>query len=303
MGCTACGPVSATGSAATVCEIEVECYGTPFVPARSPSSGSLRSCSRGLDSRRRGLLRPGPAAGVCTALARSRRASLRPADELADKHRPVVYLKEQSSYCDKHGEAYYPVSVETVLGKSTTTLFDDETTVKTAPTAADLYEKGRSFYLDLPGDPHRPECVYERGLQGGRRRRRIPSCMRISRRRRDTTSWCCSTGCTSTSTTGTTTTRATGSSSSLSLMPRRLKRRWTPRPRASSIRSMAAARRQTGTAARSRRKASGLSSTSRRGRMPSSSGPRSFSGRESMGRDSAAMTRRALRTGRIRRRG
>jgi hypothetical protein len=85
---------------------------------------------------------------------------------LADKHVPVVYLKEQEQACDHKGEAYYPVAVEVVLGSETTSFYDNDALVKTAPTGADLYEKGEDFYLDLPGEPKNPKCVYDSDFVG-----------------------------------------------------------------------------------------------------------------------------------------
>ena len=80
---------------------------------------------------------------------------------LAEKYRPVVFTKQQAEPCDSAGEAYYPVAVETVLGNPATSLFDDGSLVKTAPTAADLYRKDAGYYLDYPGDPEKPGCGYE----------------------------------------------------------------------------------------------------------------------------------------------
>jgi hypothetical protein len=80
---------------------------------------------------------------------------------LAEKHVPVLFLKEQAEACDHKGEAYYPVAVEVVLGSEQTSLYDDDALVKTAPVAEDLYEQGEDFYLDLPGNPKEPGCTYD----------------------------------------------------------------------------------------------------------------------------------------------
>ncbi len=85
--------------------------------------------------------------------------------ELAEKHRPVLYLKEQAGPCDSEGEPYYPVAVQTVLVNPNTALLDDGANVKMAPSVADLYEKGSSFYLDFPGNPRKPGCKYEQDFK------------------------------------------------------------------------------------------------------------------------------------------
>ena len=67
--------------------------------------------------------------------------------------------------CDTGGEQYDPTSVETVLGKPQISLVGPKPRSGTAPrtpapTAADLYGKGKDWYLDYPGDPYHPGCTY-----------------------------------------------------------------------------------------------------------------------------------------------
>ncbi len=81
--------------------------------------------------------------------------------QLAEKYAPVVGLKQHEP-CGDTGEPYRPVPVETVLGQSDVALLGpDGTTVKSAPTATDLYGKGEEYWLDFPGSPLDPGCGYE----------------------------------------------------------------------------------------------------------------------------------------------
>jgi len=85
-----------------------------------------------------------------------------PAQQLAVRYTPIVYLKDQSEPCDSKGEPYAPVSVDAVLANDAVTLrtAPGETGVE-RPGASDLYAKGEDYFLDLPGDPSRPGCTYE----------------------------------------------------------------------------------------------------------------------------------------------
>ena len=85
----------------------------------------------------------------------------RAGQQLAEKYAPVVGLKQHES-CAETGEPYRPVPVETVLGQPDIVLLGpDGTSVKSAPTAADLYGKGDGYWLDFPGDPLHAGCSYE----------------------------------------------------------------------------------------------------------------------------------------------
>lgn len=90
-----------------------------------------------------------------------------PEQQLIDKYAPIMALKTQKDVCDDEGEAYYPVSVESELGDPTVVLKRASTASsktdpveKDAPTAQDLFGKGKDYYLDLPGDPRKPGCSY-----------------------------------------------------------------------------------------------------------------------------------------------
>jgi hypothetical protein len=96
-----------------------------------------------------------------------------PEQELADRYAPIVALAEQEEPCEK-GEAWRPTTVDIVLDNPEVTLrgpAEGGPLVKRAPTAADLFGKGKGYFLDFPGNPLRPGCKYERDgkrFAGGR---------------------------------------------------------------------------------------------------------------------------------------
>ena len=79
-----------------------------------------------------------------------------------------MVLKDQDTPpCDTSGEQYDPTSVETVLGKPRISLVGPKPPGGTAPSipapvAADLYGKGKDWYLDYPGNPYDPHCTFAR---------------------------------------------------------------------------------------------------------------------------------------------
>jgi hypothetical protein len=103
---------------------------------------------------------PGGARG-CSSTAP---ATASAAEDLAEKHAPVIYLREQAHECDRSGGAFEPSPVEIVLGNPEVALrrAEDGGFVKRGPTAADVFSEGRDAYLDFPGNPRRPGCKYER---------------------------------------------------------------------------------------------------------------------------------------------
>jgi hypothetical protein len=120
---------------------------------QAPVAASDRACAGG------------GAAVACGARVMARQQD-DAAAELATKHRPVVYTKQQDESCSHKGEVYYPIAVETVLGNEATTFYDaDGDAVTTAPTAADLFEKEDGYYLDFPGNPKKAGCDYEQAFE------------------------------------------------------------------------------------------------------------------------------------------
>lgn len=95
-----------------------------------------------------------------------------PEQQLIEKFVPIIGLKNQAEACDENGEPYLPVSVDAVLGqpdvvlkRKTSSSSKSDTVVKTAPVGGDLYGRGADYYIDLPGNPRRAGCSYERWFQ------------------------------------------------------------------------------------------------------------------------------------------
>jgi ABC-type sulfate transport system permease subunit len=87
--------------------------------------------------------------------------------QLADKYAPITYLRTQSHDCapvPSDGEPYMPVPVEVVLDNPAVVLRDSTTDeiLATGVDAIELATYGPDTYLDWPGDPLQPGCVYER---------------------------------------------------------------------------------------------------------------------------------------------
>lgn len=84
-------------------------------------------------------------------------------EQLVRKFAPVMYLREQAEPCGG-GEPFDPGPVSLVLGQENVVLREiggDQVTVKEAPDAADLFDKGEGYQLDWPGNPRDPGCTYE----------------------------------------------------------------------------------------------------------------------------------------------
>lgn len=88
--------------------------------------------------------------------------ALSPPQRLADRYSPVLWVEPQVRECGP-GEAYRPIDINLVLGRPGVVLRDPAgRVVKDAPTAADLFGRPYGYYVDLPGDPLRPGCGFER---------------------------------------------------------------------------------------------------------------------------------------------
>jgi Vacuolar protein sorting-associated protein 62 len=88
-----------------------------------------------------------------------------PEEELVARYAPIMYMKREVTTCDQKGEPYRPTSVEISFDDPSVVLRHDvegQPIVVTAPTARDLAGKDDSYYVDLPGNPRKPGCSYER---------------------------------------------------------------------------------------------------------------------------------------------
>ncbi|MGC4106175.1 MAG: hypothetical protein QM753_07440 [Thermomicrobiales bacterium] len=147
--------------------IAIGCGGT-LVEASAFSAASSSPVLRVLSQATPGASpQASPAAGGATPAAASTPVALSPEQQLIERYAPIVALKNQTSVCDTDGEPYFPVAVEALLDDPTVTLKQGTTAssktdpvLATAPTAKDLFGKGKDVYLDLPGDPRHPGCVY-----------------------------------------------------------------------------------------------------------------------------------------------
>lgn len=88
--------------------------------------------------------------------------------QLADRYAPIAMLKAQTSNCDKEGEGYFPVTVDFLFDNPDIALkakgegkAKDDIVLKQGITPRDLVNAGENTYLDFPGDPRDPGCVYE----------------------------------------------------------------------------------------------------------------------------------------------
>lgn len=92
-----------------------------------------------------------------------------PEQQFADQYAPIVMIKEQPEACDDGGEQFRPIAVDILFGTDDVRLMkrgsggkQTDTEVKRNIQASDLYGLGDEYYLDLPGEPRDPECVYEK---------------------------------------------------------------------------------------------------------------------------------------------
>jgi hypothetical protein len=84
------------------------------------------------------------------------------AQQLAETYSPVLSLEAQRKPCGK-GEAYRPTTVDIGLGRRDVLLRDPHgKVVKRGPTSSDLWALPAGYHVDLPGNPLKPGCRYER---------------------------------------------------------------------------------------------------------------------------------------------
>jgi hypothetical protein len=93
------------------------------------------------------------------------------AEELAQKYVPIAELREETDPpCDTAQEQYQPTTVNTVLGNPTVLLQHAAegaplTTIRRAPTAAQIAGLGEGFYLNLEGTALGNTCVYAKAFK------------------------------------------------------------------------------------------------------------------------------------------
>jgi hypothetical protein len=93
------------------------------------------------------------------------------ARQLAERYVPITELREETDPpCDTSEEQYQPTSVDTVLGNPTVLLQHAAegaplTTVRRAPTAAQIAGLGDGWYLNLEGRALGDTCVYARAFK------------------------------------------------------------------------------------------------------------------------------------------
>jgi hypothetical protein len=93
------------------------------------------------------------------------------AAELAEKYVPITELREETDPpCETAAEQYQPTSVETVLGNPTVLLQHAAegaplTTIRRAPTAAQIAGLGEGWYLNLEGTALGNTCVYAKAFK------------------------------------------------------------------------------------------------------------------------------------------
>jgi hypothetical protein len=93
------------------------------------------------------------------------------AQRLAEKYVPITELREETDPpCETAAEQYQPTSVETVLGNPTVLLQHAAegaplTTVRRAPTAAQIAGLGEGWYLNLEGTALGNTCVYAKAFK------------------------------------------------------------------------------------------------------------------------------------------
>jgi hypothetical protein len=102
---------------------------------------------------------------VVAALASGNALAATPQERLAERYAPVVALKTQRELC-RTGEAFRPVLVDLVLGRSDVWLFRGVERkyerVLRAPRSPELARRGADHYVDLPGDPITGRCGFQR---------------------------------------------------------------------------------------------------------------------------------------------
>ncbi len=107
-------------------------------------------------------------------------ATATPAERLIQTYSPRLEIRAQEDPpCDTAEEQYESTTVDTVLGNPRVVLevegLDGELApVKKGPTAADIAGLGKSYYLNIPGDPLGDTCVYAKDFAAMKKRGEAP---------------------------------------------------------------------------------------------------------------------------------
>jgi hypothetical protein len=86
-----------------------------------------------------------------------------PALRLAERFAPVVFLKQQVEPCDDDGEPFLPAPVDVTFNADGVVLRDapGATPIASAVDNRALWSGGPDAFVDLPGHPREPGCIYE----------------------------------------------------------------------------------------------------------------------------------------------
>jgi hypothetical protein len=91
-----------------------------------------------------------------------------PEQQLAERYAPVVMLKTQEEECDRDGEGYTPMAVDSLFDNPQIALRqvgNDDPVVMWAPSARDIFRLKKGFYLDFPGGSLARGCIFERDFR------------------------------------------------------------------------------------------------------------------------------------------
>ncbi|MEM9135396.1 MAG: hypothetical protein AAF962_02975 [Actinomycetota bacterium] len=86
------------------------------------------------------------------------------AQELAERHAPILVVRPPSELCKADGERFLPIDVDALLDNDQVLLRQvgrEDPVVERGPSAADLFDHGEGFYLDFPGGALAPGCIYD----------------------------------------------------------------------------------------------------------------------------------------------
>jgi len=117
---------------------------------------------------RSGLLKAASLAALALAVAPAGATAGGARDELVRTYSPITMLRTSDSLpCDDAAEQYEPTTVDVVLGNPDVDLISppgDDTPPLAGPTAADIADLPKGWYLDLPGDPLHAGCTYAKAF-------------------------------------------------------------------------------------------------------------------------------------------